>query len=163
MKKVIVTFAAVFLFGANSVFAAPINNLEKGVTAGGIISGSNNSIYYLETQNTDKLTLGIQYLDLRTNDSATDFYAQIKMDDTLRVIFGNRIINSHSKAYLGGAVESHLNPDVDGYASLIAGNGFQELQMGVNYKLTDANDINLNFSSLSDNKSSIGIGLGFKF
>jgi hypothetical protein len=160
---VILIFIAFLLFSINSVFAAPVNDLEKGVTAAGVISGSNSSMYYLETQNTDKLTIGIQSLDLRDNNTATDFYAQIKMDDTLRVIFGNRIIDSRSKAYLGGAVESRLNPDVNGYASVIAGSGFQELQLGVNYKLTDANDININFSSLSDNKSSLGIGLSYKF
>lgn len=163
MKKIIAIFIVLLSFSMNRVFAAPINNLEKGVTTAGIISGSKNSMYYLETQNTDRLIIGIQSLDLRDNNAATDFYAQIKMDDTLRVLFGNRIIDSRSKAYLGGAVESHLNPDIDGYASLIAGSGFQELQLGANYKLTDTNDLNINFSSLSDNKSSLGIGLSFKF
>jgi hypothetical protein len=157
-----VTFIVFFLF-SSSISAAPINNLEKGVTTIGVISGSANGMYYLETQNTDKLTLGIQSLDYRESNTATDFYAQIKMDDTLRVIFGNRMIDSRSKAYLGGAVESQLNPDINGYASVIAGSGFQELQLGVNYKLTDNNDININFSSLSDNKSSLGIGLSYKF
>lgn len=163
MKKIIVTFIMIFLLSVNSVFAAPINDMEKGVTAAGVISGSKNSMYYLETQNTDKVVIGIQSLDLRDSNAATDFYAQIKMDDTVRVILGNRIIDSRSKAYLGGAVESHLNPDIDGYASLIAGSGFQELQLGANYKLTDTNDLNINFSSISDNNSSLGIGLSFKF
>jgi hypothetical protein len=163
LNKVIVTFIAVLFLNITNAFAAPVNDLENGDTAVGVISGSNNSMYYVETKSSDKLILGMQSLDLRTSNSATDFYAQIKMDDTLRVIFGNRMIDSRSKAYLGGVVESRLNPDVNGYASVIAGNGFQELQMGVNYKLTDANDININFSSLSDNKSSLGIGLSYKF
>ncbi len=163
MNKVIVTLTIWLFLSITIVSAVPVNDLENGDTAIGVISGSNNNMYYLETKSSDNLILGIQSLDLRTSNSAADFYAQIKMDDTLRVIFGNRIIDSRSKAYLGGAIESRLNPDVNGYASVIAGNGFQELQMGVNYKLTDANDININFSSLSDNKASLGIGLSYKF
>lgn len=155
-----------FLFismNMNHAFATPINDLARGDTVVGVIGGSSNSMYYLETQNTDNFTIGIQSLNLTGNNMATDYYTQIRMDDALRVIIGNRIQDSRSKAYVGGAIESRLNPDVNGYASVIAGNGFQELQMGVNYKLTDANDININFSSLSDNKASLGIGLSYKF
>jgi hypothetical protein len=157
------TFIALLLISMNSAFAAPINDLEKGDTIVGVIGGSNNSMYYLETQNTDNLTIGIQSLNLRGNNIAMDYYAQIRMDDTSRVIVGNRILDSHSRSYLGGAIQNELAPDIEGYASLIAGSGLQELQLGVNYKLTDTSDINLNFSAISDNKSSIGLGLSCKF
>jgi hypothetical protein len=157
------TFISFLLISMNSAFATPINDLETGDTVVGVIGGTNNSMYYLETKSTDNLTIGIQSLNLRGNDIATDYYAQIRMDDALRVIVGNRILDSRSKAYLGGAVESELTSDIDGYASLIAGSGLQELQLGAKYKLTDTSDINLNFSTISGNKSSIGLGLSCKF
>jgi hypothetical protein len=163
LKTMIMTFISFLLISMNSAFATPINDLETGDTVVGVIGGTNNSMYYLETKSTDNLTIGIQSLNLRGNDIATDYYAQIRMDDALRVIVGNRILDSRSKAYLGGAVESELTSDIDGYASLIAGSGLQELQLGAKYKLTDTSDINLNFSTISGNKSSIGLGLSCKF
>lgn len=163
MKTMIMSFLAFLFISMNNAFATPINDLEKGDTVVGVIGGSSNSMYYLETQNTDNLTIGIQSLNLRGNNMATDYYTQIRMDDALRVIVGNRILDSHSKAYVGGAVESELTSDIDGYASLIAGSGLQELQLGAKYKLTDTSDINLNFSTISGSKSSIGLGLSCKF
>ena len=122
-----------------------------------------SSIFYLESQNTDKLIIGVQYLDLRSNDIETDYYLQIKMDDTSRVIVGNRILESRSKTYLGGAVRLELTSDVGGYVSLIAGRGLQELQLGANYKLTNTSDVNINFSAISSYPPSIGMGLSCKF
>ena len=147
----------------HSVFAAPVNDLEKGETAAGIIGGNHSSIYYLETQNTDMLTVGIQYLDLKENNNATDFYAQLKINESLRAIAGNRAIGSASKYYMGAAVKNSLIPEVDGYAAVIAGSGFQELQLGASYKITDTNDINISFCTVTGNKSSIGIGLSCRF
>ncbi|AJQ25466.1 hypothetical protein [Pelosinus fermentans] len=164
MKKIIITFISFLLLNMNNVFATPINDLEREDTAVGVISGSKNSMYYIEMQTTDNLILGISYRDLRDDKSATDYYAQIRTDnETLRVIIGNRISDSHSKGYLGGAVQRELADDLEGYASLIAGNGLQELQLGANYRLTDTSDLNINLSTLSGNKSSIGIGVSCKF
>lgn len=163
LKKTILTFISLFLLNINNSFAAPINDLERGDTIVGVTSGSKNSMYYLETQNTDNLIIGIQSLDLRSDGIATDYYVQVKMDDISRVIVGNRIHHSRSKSYLGGAIQNELAPDIEGYASLIAGDGLQELQLGANYKLTDISDININFSTTSGSQSSVGIGLSCKF
>lgn len=156
------TVLSFLIISVNSVFATPINDLERGDTAIGVIGGSNNSTYYLESQNTENLIIGIQSIDLNES-NAMDFYAQLRINENLRAIVGNRSIDSTSKTYAGAAIKNPLTLDIDAYASVIAGSGFQELQLGANYKLTDTNDLNINFSKLTDNKSSIGIGLSCRF
>jgi hypothetical protein len=171
MKKLILTIL-LLMGNAASALGAPINNLESGQAALGVIAqgGERNSTYYVETQCTPTLTLGFQETDWVNSGNMADFYAQFRLnsedqDNSLRLIIGSRTYDSKSSSYLGLALIKQVSDAWDAYASGIAGSGFQEIQIGGNYDLSDNAFLNFNYRTTryEGNKSGIGIGIGCKF
>ena len=153
MKKIMFALLVLFVTGVGTGFAAPINNLDNGQTAIGFV----NDNFYVEHKFTNNFTLGFQ------ND---DIYGQYNLNSNFRAIVGSRDYFG-SKLYVGAAVNTSLAPALDGYASLIAGNSFKELQVGVNYHLTHNVDVNVNYRSFipdeGSNSNRTGIGATYKF
>lgn len=162
MKKTAIALAAFFAVQFANAFAAPINDLAQGQTAAGIGSDS----VYLEHKLTNNFTLGYQNLDNDRGD-ADDLYGQFQLSGNLKGIVGNRSFHSDSNTYLGLAVNSPLSNDTTGYASLIAGSEFKELQVGANFRLTGNIDLNLDYHSFmpdsGQDKNGVGVGATFKF
>jgi len=154
MKKIVLTVVSLLTIGVSTGFAAPINNLNQGQTAIGVVDES----LYLQHKISDNVTLGFQ---------EDDIYGQVGFNNNLRAIIGSRDYNSSSKIYLGLAVNTPLAPSLDGYASLIGANDFKEVQVGVNYNLTHNLDINLNHRSFmpdqGSNSDRTSLGATFKF
>ncbi len=162
MKKIILSLIVILAFPAVTGFAAPINNLATSRTAVGIGS----DFFYLEHKITDNFTLGLQNVD-RDGSDMDDIYGQFHFTDNFRGIIGSRNFDPGSKLYLGVAVNGPLAPAWNGYASLIAGSEFKELQVGANYKLTRNVDLNLDYHSFMPDsgrdRDGVGIGATFKF
>ncbi|MCX7779741.1 MAG: hypothetical protein N2491_02350 [Negativicutes bacterium] len=162
MKKALLTAAAVLTLNATAAFAAPINDLTQSQTAIGL--GSN--VFYLEHKLTDSFTLGLQNVD-RTGSNMDDIYGQFKLNGQLRGIIGSRDVDFGSKLYLGMAVNGPVAPEWNGYAALIAGSEFKEVQIGANYKITHNVDLNLDYHSFmpdeGKSRSDVGIGATLKF
>lgn len=154
MKKIALTVVGILAFGVGTGFAAPINNLNQGNTAIGIMDDS----FYLEHKMSDNLTLGFQ---------KNDIYGQLDLGNNLRAIVGSRDYNSSSKIYVGAAVNTPIAPSLDGYASVIGANDFKELQVGANYNLTNNVDLNVNYRSFmpdeGSNSNRTGLGATLKF
>jgi len=154
MKKIVITVVSLLTIGVSTGFAAPINNLNQGQTAIGIVDES----LYLQHKISDNVTLGLQ---------ENDIYGQVGFNNNLRAIIGSRDYNSNSKIYVGLAVNTPLAPSLDGYASLIGATDFKELQVGVNYNLTHNIDANLNYRSFmpdqGSNSNRTSLGATFKF
>jgi len=154
MKKTILTMIALLTVSVSTGFASPINNLENGQTAIGVIDDS----VYLEHKLSDQFTLGIQ---------RDDIYGQFQLSNNVRAIVGSRNNNPDSEMYVGLGVTTSLAPSLDGYASFVSANTFSELQVGANYNLTHDVDLNLNYRSLSpeygytSNRTSIGATVKF--
>lgn len=163
MKKTVLALATFLTLNAGIGFAAPINDLSQGQTAIGI--GNDN--FYLEHKLTDNFTLGLQNVDRDNGGNLSDIYGQLQLTNNLRGIIGSRNFDPSSKLYLGMAVNGPLAPEADGYASLIAGNEFKELQVGTNFRLTHNLDLNLNYHSfmpdVGSNKTGVGVGATIKF
>lgn len=153
MKKILFALLIVFVTGMGTGFAAPINNLNQGQTAIGIVRDD----LYIEHKLTDTLTLGLQ---------EDDIYGQYHFTSNFRAIVGSRDYNG-SEFYAGAAVNTALAPNLDGYASLVFGSGFKEMQVGANYNLTSNVDLNINYRSFrpdeGSNSNRTGIGATFKF
>jgi len=96
-----------------------------------------------------------------------DIYGQFRMKGNLSGIIGNRDFGYNSKMYLGLAMSSALSNDTDGYASLIAGSNFKELQLGANIQLAHNIDLNLDYHTYmpdaGKNRNGIGVGATVKF
>ena len=154
MKKIALTVVGILAFSVGTGFAAPINNLNQGQTAIGVLDDS----FYMEHKMSDNVTLGFQKHDI---------YGQVNFDHNLRGIIGSRDYNSDSQVYIGAAVNTPLARSLDGYASLIGSSEFKELQIGANYNLTNNVDINLNYRSFmpdegsNNNRTALGATLKF--
>lgn len=152
--------AACLILSAGTAFAAPVNDLGRGQTA----LGFGSDAFYLEHKLTDTFTLGFQDADWV---SADDIYGQFDLSGNLRGIVGSRSFPGESKVYIGAAVHGPMGPEWDGYASLIGGGSFSELQVGANFRLSHNLDLNLDYHSympdLGRNKSGVGVGLTLKF
>lgn len=163
MKKTILTLTALLSLNVSAAFAAPINDLSQGQTAVGL----GTDTFYVEHQINNGFTLGFQNQDKEGVGDMDDLYGQFKLSDNLRGIVGSRDFGYSSKFYLGAAVNGPLNNQWNGYASLIAGSEFKELQVGANYNLSHNADFNLSYSSFmpdgGSNKSDVGVGVTFKF
>lgn len=161
MKKTLLTVAALLTLSANA-FAAPVNDLAQGQTA----VGAGSDVFYLEHKLTDSFTLGFQNVD-RDGADMDDIYGQFRLNGNLRGIVGSRDFGYDSEAYLGMAVNGPISPDANGYASLIAGSEFKELQVGANFKLTHNVDLNLDYHTFMPdegrNRNGIGVGATLKF
>ncbi len=162
MKRfVLFVAAALHMLTAATVFAAPVNDLGRGQTALGLGSDT----FYLEHKLSDSFTLGIQNVD-RYGDM-TDLYGQFDLSGNMKAIVGSRDLNHGSKVYAGAAVHGDLSPDMRGYASLVGGGGFSELQVGGNIRLASNLDLNVDYHSFNPDygrsKSGVGAGLTLKF
>ncbi|MBP2625360.1 MAG: hypothetical protein H6Q68_71 [Firmicutes bacterium] len=154
MKKIALTVVGILAFSVGTGFAAPINNLNQGGTAIGVLDDS----FYLEHKISDNVTLGFQ---------KNDIYGQVNFDHNLRAIIGSRDYNSDSKLYIGAAVNTPLARSLDGYVALIGASDFKELQVGANYNLTSNVDVNFNYRSFmpdqGSNSNRTGLGATLKF
>lgn len=165
MKKFVLTIAAFVTLNAGvAAFAAPINDLGQGQTAVGI----GTDTFYLEHKLTDSFTIGYQNVDRDRSGHMSDVYGQFQLGKNIRGIVGNRDFDySNSKMYLGMAVNGPVAPGWDGYASLIAGSEFKELQVGANIGIAPNVDLNLSYHSFmpdyGNNRNGVGIGATLKF
>ncbi|HWR07640.1 hypothetical protein [Sporomusa sp.] len=154
MKKIIFAVMLLIVTSVGIVFAAPINNLDRGQTAVGFVRDD----FYVEHKLTNALTVGLQ---------DDDIYGQFNLRGNYRAIIGSRDYDSDSHFYGGVAVTTALAPALDGYASVIAGSSFAEFQVGANYSLTHNFDLNVNYCSFRPdegrNKNRVGIGATLKF
>lgn len=153
MKKIALASALMLALGVGTGFAAPINNLGNGQTAIGVQDQS----AYIEHK-FDTFTLGLQ---------ENDIYGQFDLNKNLRLIAGSKDYNSNSEFYGGVGVTAPLASNVDGYTSLVAGNGFKEAQIGANVNVAPNFDINVNYRSLmpdqgsNSNRTSLGATIKF--
>jgi len=154
MKKIALAVVSLFALGVGTVFAAPVNNLNQGQTAIGVLDSS----LYIEHKLTNNLTLGL---------GEDDIYGQIGLGSNIRGIVGSRDYNNGSKMYVGAAVNTPIAPSLDGYASIIGANNFKEVQVGANYNLTSNFDVNVNYRSFmpdqGSNSDRTSLGAAFKF
>ena len=164
MKKTILSLIAFLFLNSNIVFAAPINTMDQGKTAFGIIGGNITNCYYFENKISNNITIGIQSIQ---ND--TDFYGEIELSNNLdsdklsnvpRLIIGHRDGDNGSTAYVGAGVTVPLTDGIGGYASLIAGTRLQELQFGAINKISDYVSLNLNMRTVRHNGTKTGFGIG---
>lgn len=163
MKKTAIALAAFVTLNIGTGFAAPVNDLSQGQTA----VGAGTDTFYLEHKLSDNFTIGYENMDRNNTGSMNDIYGQLNLNSNLRGIIGSRNFSSDSETYLGLAVNGALSPQADGYASLIGGSQFKELQIGTNYKLSHNTDLNINYHSFMPdegrNKDGIGVGATLKF
>jgi hypothetical protein len=154
MKKALLASAVMIALSIGTAFAAPVNNLNDGQTAVGVQDKS----VYVEHKFGDTLTLGVQ---------KDDVYGQFNVNNNLRVLAGSKDYNSESEFYAGVGVTAPLAANLDGYATLVAGNGFKEMQLGANVNVASNFDLNLNYRSFMPNQGSnsdrTSIGASFKF
>lgn len=161
MKKMVLVFALLLAVNAGTCLASPLNDLGTGQTAVGLTSDT----FYLEHKLTDNFTLGLQSIDWAGN--PTDIYGQFGLSSNLRGIVGSRDFNGGSKLYLGLGVNGAMAPEWDGYASIIAGSQFKEVQLGANFHLAHNVDLNFNYHDFmpdaGGDASGVGLGATFRF
>ncbi|VBB09118.1 Hypothetical protein LUCI_4404 [Lucifera butyrica] len=165
LKKVLLILVVCLFAGTVSVFATPYNDLEEqGQTAAGILYGSDNNTYYIETKATDTVTMGFEYNDWKNSYGTRDFYGQFGMADNARAIVGIRNLDSETRTYLGAVLSAPITDECTGYVSGLIGDGFQEVQVGADYKLTEQTDFNLTYRNLNyhGNRGGLNFGLTFK-
>lgn len=160
MKKIVLTLAALLTLSATAM-AAPINDLGRGQTALGV----GTDTVYLEHKLTDSFTLGFENVDRYS--SMNDVYGQFQLSDNFRGIVGSRDLYGDSKLYVGAAVNAPLSHEWDGYASVIGGSNFNEVQVGANLRLASNIDLNVDYHSFSPDygrsKSGVGVGATVRF
>lgn len=170
MKKVVLALLVFLVSSIGTGFAAPLNDLAQGETAVGIgFHGGDPSSndFYLEHQLSDNFLLGYQSIDWKHYSNFTDIYGHLRLSPNLRAIIGNRDFDSTSKIFLGAGVNGPLGVNSDGYAYLIGGDKFRELQVGANFRVTHNVDLNVSYRSFmpkdGDDTNGIGAGLTFRF
>lgn len=165
MKKTLAALAVIAALNSSSAFAAPINDLGAGETA----IGAGTTGYYLEHQLTDGFTLGYQNVDRDRYGDMNDIYGQFRVTNFFRAIIGHRsdLPYDDSNFYAGLAATVPLLPNVDGYASFVAGSDFDETQIGTNINLLSNVDFNINYHSFNPdygrNEDGFGFGATVKF
>lgn len=161
MKKMVLAFAVLLALSAGTCLAAPLNDLSNGQTAIGLGSDT----FYLEHKLTDNFTLGLQGVDWAGK--PTDIYGQFDLSSNLRAIVGNRDWDGGSKMYAGLGVYGPMAPEWDGYASLVGGGNFKEVQVGANFHLASNVDLNVGYHSFmpdfGSNDTGVGVGVTFRF
>lgn len=161
MKRIVLAIAALLAMNAATAFAAPINDLGRGQTALGVGS----DVFYLEHKLSDSFTLGFQNVD-RDGDMS-DIYGQFDLAGNLKGLVGSRDLWSGSEMYVGLAVHAPLAPQWDGYASLIGGGKFTEVQVGANMRVASNLDLNVDYHSFSPDggrtRSGVGVGMTMRF
>jgi hypothetical protein len=163
MKQRVFAITAFLVLSVSTCFASPLNNLATGQTALGI--GTHN--LYVEHKINDTITLGFQNEDLNNASDMNDVYGQVKLSENLRAIVGNRSFDSTSKLYVGLGIDAPLASELGGYASLIGGDQFEEVQVGANFQLSKTADLNVGYYSYmpeyGSDKNGVNAGVTFKF
>ena len=154
MKKIALTTTLMLALSAGSVFAAPINNLDNEQTAIGV----QDSRAFIEHKFSDIVTVSLQ---------EDDIYGQFSVIPNIRLLVGQRDYHDNSQTYGGLALTASLAPKIDGYASLVGGSDFKEMQLGANVNIAPNLDLNLNYRSLMPDQGSDSnrttVGATFKF
>jgi len=154
MKKIALASAIMIALGVGTGFAAPVNNLSNGQTAIGVQDQS----AYVEHKFSDTVTFGVQEHDV---------YGQLDLNNNLRLLAGSKDYNSSSEFYGGVGLSAPLAPKLNGYASIVVGSDFNEMQVGANVNVAKDLDINLNYRSLmpdhGNNDNCTSVGAVFKF
>jgi hypothetical protein len=163
MKKVLLGVGLLLSVSVGTGAAAPINNLETGQTAVGVLTDT----IYLEHKIGSNLTIGYQNVDRKYGSEMDDFYGQYQLPfSSVRAILGHRDIGSGS-TYIGLSVSEGLAPRLNGYASVIGSDDFVEYQVGANLELTRAVDLNANYRNFRPdhyrNESRLEVGASYKF
>lgn len=161
MKRIVLTLAALLTLNAATAMAAPINDLGRGQTALGV----GTDTIYLEHKLSDSFTLGFENVD--RSSSMDGIYGQFQLSENFRGIVGSRDLYGGSKLYVGAAVHAPLSSEWDGYASVIGGSNFNEVQVGANLRLASNLDLNVDYHSFSpdygSSKSGVGVGATVRF
>ena len=157
MKKMIVMVVVLLVFSISNAMAAPLNDLATEQTAVGV---SNDAIY-IENKIADRITVGIQDIDLSRDDSI-DFYGQYQFENNFRGIIGYR-----DTLYAGVGYVKELDNKWDGHAYVIFSDEFAEAQVGGTYKINHELDANVYYRFIMQDHGSdhgrLGVGLTFKF
>lgn len=164
MKKSLLALTALAVLSANSVFAAPVNDLSSGETAIGI----GTTDYYVEHQVPDLFTIGYQNADRDYYGDMDDIYGQFRVNENLRAIVGNRDLPyGSSNFYAGLAATAPLGERITGYLSFVTGGDFRETQLGTNIALASNIDLNVNYHAFNPdrgrNEDKFGVGAAVKF
>lgn len=164
MKKSLLLAGAFVILSAGSSFAAPLNNLDHEQTAVGL----SGDAFYIEHKLTDRFTLGYQSIDREYYGDMKDLYGQYEFTGNLRGIIGNRDFDYQDSAmYLGLGLQGSLAPQLNGFASIIAGDNFSEMQAGASYRLASNLDLNATYTNFMPehgrDKDEVAIGATLKF
>ncbi len=163
MKKVLLGVGLLLSVSVGTGTAAPINDLERGQTAVGVLTDT----IYLENKIGKDLTIGYQNVDRKNGSDMDDFYGQYQLPfSSVRAILGYRDIGSGS-TYIGLSVSEGLAPRLNGYASMIGNDDFVEYQVGANLELTSQVGLNANYRNFRPdryrNESRLEVGASYKF
>ncbi|SMC90062.1 hypothetical protein [Sporomusa malonica] len=164
MKKSLLILGAFITLSTSTSFAAPLNSLNNEQTAIGL----SGDTVYIEHKFGDRFTLGYQSIDRDNYGDMKDIYGQYQFSNNLRGIIGNRDFDySDSSMYLGLGLQGSLAPKLDGFASFVAGDEFNELQVGAGYQLAANVDLNVTYTNFmpdqGKDKDEIAVGATFKF
>lgn len=164
MKKKLLILGAFLILNTGTSFAAPLNNLDNEQTAVGL----SGDAFYIEHKFGDRFTLGYQSIDRGYYGDMKDIYGQYQFSDNLRGIVGSRDFDyGDSSTYLGLGLQAPLAPQLNGFASVIAGDEFKELQVGAGYRLASNVDLNVTYTNFMPDygrdKDEVAIGATLKF
>lgn len=171
-KKICTLLAAGSMLMATSAFAAPLTDLQEGETTLGYthynLSGGWSNVkddsFYLESAVAPKLILGVENNSAFpvNGESATDIYAQYKLDPNVRLIAGNRSYeDGPNKFFYGVGATVNMAPKLDGYLSVTNSSIATEWQTGVNYKVSKQTALTLGYKSYKEDHASTIDGVGF--
>lgn len=164
MKKSLLILGAFVTLSTGTAFAAPLNGLDNGQTALGL----SGDTFYIEHKIADRFTLGYQSVDRDYYGDMKDIYGQYQFSNNLTGIIGNRDFDySDSSMYLGLGLQGPLAPSLDGFASFIAGDEFNEVQVGAGYQLAANVDLNVTYTNFMPDhgrdKDEFAVGATLKF
>lgn len=164
MRKSVLTLGAFIILSTGTSFAAPLNNLDSEQTAAGISSDT----VYIEHKFDDRFTLGYQAIDRDNYGDMNDIYGQYQLSDNVRGIIGVRDFDyTDSSMYLGLGLQGNLAPQLDGFASFVVGDEFNELQVGAACQLAANVDLNVTYTNFMPDQGrdedEVSVGATFRF
>lgn len=164
MKKSLLILGAFITLSAGTSLAAPLNSLDNGQTAIGLSSDT----VYIEHKIADRFTLGYQSIDRDYYGDMKDIYGQYQFSNNLKGIIGSRDFEySDSSMYLGLGLQGGLAPQLDGFASFIVGDEFNEIQVGATHQLAANIDLNVTYTNFMPDhgrdKDKFALGATVKF
>ncbi|MBP2652546.1 MAG: hypothetical protein H6Q73_115 [Firmicutes bacterium] len=164
MKKALLILAASLALQVSTAFAFPVVELmpQQSSISLSTHGGDRSNEFSLNTQLSPTFAVGFQHVDWTDYGNMNDFYGQFFIDEggQTRLILGSRNYSSESKTFVGAALTTPLSEEWKGYAALIGGDGFHELSVGANYKITDTAYLNFDYRTLSDHGTKNGVGIG---